>query len=89
MKFAIYTKGERYFPKEDLVNLIDLSNECGFDMTFNKNFAEYSAENYDIVLESYNNSADIDADFVLSFGGDGTFLHCVAMLEARDIPILG
>lgn len=89
MKFAIYTKGERYFPKEDLINLQKLSYECGFDMVFNRDFVKYSEVNYGVNLNSYTTSADIDADFVLSFGGDGTFLHCVTMLEARDIPILG
>lgn len=89
MKFAIYTKGERYFPREDLVNLQKLAEECGFEMVFNHDFVKYSAENYNIRLNSYSSAADIDADFVLSFGGDGTFLHCVTMLESKEIPILG
>lgn len=30
-----------------------------------------------------------DADLVVSLGGDGTMLHCVALVGARDIPLLG
>jgi NAD+ kinase len=30
-----------------------------------------------------------DVDLVVSLGGDGTMLHCVALVGARDIPLLG
>ncbi len=89
MKFAIYTKGKRYFPKEDLQDLLALSIECEFGLIFNDNFAEYSSVNYSIELESYSLAKDIDADIVISYGGDGTFLHCVAMLGSFNRPILG
>ncbi len=89
MKFAIYTKGERYFLKEDLKDLISLSIECEFTLIFNDSFAEYAKGYYDIKLDSYSSAKEIDADFVISYGGDGTFLHCVAMLGSFNRPILG
>lgn len=89
MKFAIYTRGKRYLTKDDLMELLSFSKERGVTMIFNHSYALYALENYKIELQSYSRAKDIDADFVISYGGDGTFLHCVAMLENFNRPVLG
>lgn len=42
------------------------------------------AEEYDDV-----SFTDIDADFLISLGGDGTLLDTVGMVKDKDIPVLG
>ncbi|MFI3315006.1 MAG: NAD(+)/NADH kinase [Rikenellaceae bacterium] len=89
MKLAIYTKGGDYFSLLDLENLLNLANKYSLSLSFNDEFATFANNHYAFELNSYNDCSDIDADYMVSFGGDGTFLHAVATMGVSEIPIIG
>ncbi len=89
MKFAIYTTGAPYCDKRDIDMLLLLSEKYDVSVSFNLDFAQYVDENFAIKVASYSSLADLDADMMITYGGDGTFLHCVAFLEDKQIPIMG
>ncbi len=91
MRIGIYTSGGKYLSKEELTELIELCNKENILYSFNYEYSDYANRNFGYILPAYHNAKNIpaDTDFMLSYGGDGTFLHCIAMLESRQIPIIG
>lgn len=63
----------------------------GFNLYFEKKFAEnFSKANHNS-FDEYNIIEDFDdcCDIVLSIGGDGTFLRAAAWVNNRECPIMG
>lgn len=94
MKIAIFGRALNknfinYF--EEIINILE-SNNINiyiYDALFSsiKNIVIFN-QNKTIIYHSYN---DIHkkVDFIISIGGDGTFLECVTFLNKSDIPVLG
>ena len=68
-----------YFEDKDVTLLLDKEL-----YEFVKEFSNYKMKNTEIIHDD-----DFMADFVLSIGGDGTFLASAARIGRKQIPILG
>lgn len=91
MNIGIYTQEERYLPLNELTELMQLSKQHSVNTIFNKEYAEEMADKYGLSLNSYSSAAELpeDTSFMLSYGGDGTFLKCVKIIYEKQIPIIG
>ncbi|MFI3321612.1 MAG: NAD(+)/NADH kinase [Rikenellaceae bacterium] len=90
MKIAIYTRDEKYLTLQELKNILLLTQKYNITAIFNCEYADFSLAQYSIKLDSYSvKNCGLEADFMISYGGDGTFLHAVAILGHSNIPILG
>ena len=94
MKIVLYSRTQPFYTQEELKNLLCCIYDNGFECFFNRSFASQLKEltGYEISdLNTYRNSSEIppDAEIMVSYGGDGTFLDCVQLLHGKEIPIVG
>lgn len=92
MKIAIYTKGGKYLTEDEMVQWSVMMTKYGLSCSINSNGDErFTQRMISHGFEVYDSVSNIteDTSFIVSYGGDGTFLHSVDMLRGRDIPILG
>lgn len=94
MKIAIFSKAISNHSKDDLDNLFSVVNSSGFEYVINSKFAEKAEDILGINIPSamqYTSLKDNPkgVDFLICYGGDGTFLKGVSMVYGTDIPILG
>lgn len=91
IKFAIF--GNVYQTKKSLSvqKVIDMLSEREAEMFVERDFYDFLINKQHINLPRVGiiDSDDFDADFVLSIGGDGTFLNAAAHVGNKGIPILG
>ena len=79
---------------QDLTKLLHDLNRDDLFCYFNSDFADVIEKFMNIKLDAnqiYHNSDDLpeDVEYLFSYGGDGTFLDSVRLLNLRNIPILG
>ena len=96
MKIAIFSKGGKYLTYSELEQwseLLEIHNiscsinycdDCDNSVIVNQQIKELGFDMYKDVTE-----VSIDTEFVISYGGDGTFLHSIDMFKKLNIPILG
>lgn len=88
MKIGVYARSRHYLGCELLSELLSAAGECGAMLYLGRDYAESAgcgaAAYYDSLSE-----LDGKVDFIISLGGDGTFLSCVAELKGGRTPILG
>jgi NAD+ kinase len=93
MKVAIYgRKTEKLLPPV-LQGLFDKLEKNGVELLIGAGYMEYLKPQFTIgskvkILEDFN-AIRGQADFLLSFGGDGTILETIAYVRNSGIPILG
>lgn len=91
LRFAIF--GNTYQPKKSvsIQKILACLAERKADVYVEKNFYDFLVHEHHISLDSaYTfDSNDFEADFVISLGGDGTFLRAASMVGDKQIPILG
>lgn len=93
MKVAIYGKSinqQSYQSCNELFNVLHVS---GFEVVVHSLFYAFLNENTPISLKGvfqFSNYTDLESvDFLISFGGDGTFLEAVTLVRNSNIPIVG
>lgn len=92
MNIVIYTKGGKYINNSDLESLSLLSKKYGINFFVSGlalggevlGGARYGMSTYLSI-----NELPSDISFVMSYGGDGTFLHSLDMARELDVPVLG
>jgi NAD+ kinase len=94
MRIAIFGTELISHKQDELLSLIDVLERYAESYFVNIDFAKQITATTDRVLNQeyiYNSADDFpsNVDFVISYGGDGTFLNCVRTLAGRQIPILG
>ena len=91
LRFAIF--GNTYQAKKSacIEQLLGILIERGASLLIDKHFYEYLTEKLGIVVspEALIEGNDFHADFVISMGGDGTFLEAARRVGDKEIPILG
>ena len=91
LKFAIF--GNTYQAKKSVAveNIIRNLNNYGAYISIDSEYYHFLVEEYKIKVEVNRvfRDDDFDADFVISMGGDGTFLKAVSRVGAKSIPIIG
>lgn len=92
MNIAIYTKGGKYINHSDLKSLSLVAHKYGINF-FVSGLALSGGECDDIRhgVSAYSSISELPSDisFVMSYGGDGTFLHSLDMARELDVPVLG
>ncbi len=94
MKIAIYSRSGIVHRAGELEKLTGTLDKYGIRYVVNRGFAaeimaitgrRYGRE------EVYKDRNDLPQDIgmLVAYGGDGTFLDCVRLLDARPIPVLG
>jgi len=91
---AIYGKYLEAPFKNDLIVLFDILKKRQVEVVIYAPFHEYLIKEFGINVATraiYRTSGEVKhlADFMLSLGGDGTFLESVAFIEESYIPVLG
>ena len=94
MRIAIFGTNQISHKKDELLSLINVLAENTESYYINYDFVQLISSMTDAIIAPeyiYRSSSDFpeNIDFVISYGGDGTFLNCVRTIAGRQIPILG
>lgn len=89
--FAIF--GNSYQPRKShsLLRVLSFLRQHGCRAEFDRPFRDFltSEQMLDLGDAGAFDGDDFDADFVISMGGDGTFLKSAVRVGAKNIPIIG
>ena len=91
LRFAIF--GNTYQPKksESFQKLLACLTLRRAEVLIEREFYTFLTEEQKLPIEGVTvfDLSDFYADFVISMGGDGTFLRAASMVGNKNIPILG
>ena len=91
LRFAIF--GNTYQPKKSvsILKILACLSERKAEVYMESNFYDFLVHQQHISVSATKvfEGSDFDADFVVSMGGDGTFLRAASMVGDKQIPILG
>ena len=91
LRFAIF--GNTYQPKKSvsIQKILASLSEYKADVYMEREFYDFLQNGQQLRIEVTRvfEGNDFDADFVISMGGDGTFLRAASMVGSKEIPILG
>ena len=91
LKFAIF--GNTYQPKKSvsIQKLLGCLSVRQAEVFIEREFYTFLTDGQRLPVEGVSifDQSDFDADFVISMGGDGTFLRAASMVGGKQIPILG
>lgn len=91
LRFALFGKEFQRDKTGFIHQLIDGLNAHGAEIYIERTFYQYITTVLDLsvgvngVFDNYN----FDVDYVISIGGDGTFLRAASMVGAKGTPIVG
>lgn len=94
MKIVLYSGARSSYSGEELTSLLNELDRMGFTYLVNTEFAEIIERIAGRSIPSeqqYTNAGQIpeDARMMICYGGDGTFLGGVRLLENRPLPMVG
>ena len=91
LRFAIF--GNTYQPKKSVSvqKLLACLSQRQADVCVESEFYDFLTNGQRLPLGNVQviEGHDFEADFVISMGGDGTFLRAASMVRGKQIPILG
>lgn len=91
LRFAIF--GNSYQPRKSvsIQKLLACLSARQAEVFIEREFYAFLKDGQQLPLDGINvfDQTDFDADFVVSMGGDGTFLRAASMVGDKQIPILG
>ena len=91
LRFAIF--GNTYQPKKSVSvqKLLACLAQRQADVCIEREFYDFITAGQHLPLHGVQviDGSNFDADFVVSMGGDGTFLRAASMVRDKQIPILG
>ena len=91
LRFAIF--GNTYQPKKSvsIQKLLACLSARQAEVFIEREFYTFLTNGQRLPVEGVSvfDQSDFSADFVVSMGGDGTFLRAASMVGAKQIPILG
>ena len=91
MKIGIFS---RYFKDEDLqfvLILLESFHRNHIKLSLFKPFWERIKEHFHSIPEPelFTENENLDVDFLLTLGGDGTLLNALSFVQCKSIPVLG
>lgn len=93
MKIAIYGRPTKDNISEPIQVLFNMLNESGVEVLIYKPFYEFISQGLTLTgsFKTFNTHLDLKkgVNFMLSLGGDGTFLETLMYVRDSGIPILG
>ena len=92
MKIALYSRPEIVHHAEELEAFLHVLDQYHITYSTNPEFAGIIAEHTGKQLpdaQVYPTAPPQDIEMIISYGGDGTFLDTVRLLDTRPVPVLG
>jgi NAD+ kinase len=79
---------------KNISSLFDIFRKHKAELVIYEEFARFLSQNAGINSGEYktfhdHSSLPLDTDFLFSFGGDGTFLETLKIVQDRNIPVIG
>jgi NAD+ kinase len=91
LRFAIF--GNTYQPKKSvsILKILACLSQRKADVCIEREFHDFlmNTQHVGVEVNKIFDGSDFEADFVISMGGDGTFLRAASMVGDKQIPILG
>lgn len=91
LRFALFGKEFQAGKTVSIHRLIDSLKARGAEIYIERTFFQYitSALGMEVEVSGVFDSYNFDVDFVISIGGDGTFLRAASMVGSKGTPIIG
>lgn len=91
LKFAIFGNSFQAKKSACIRNILSSLMEYGAEISIDSEFYHFLVDTQHIAVEVHQvfRGSDFDADFVISMGGDGTFLKAASRVGEKSIPIIG
>ncbi len=91
LRFAIFGNVYQTKKSASVASVISLLSAYGAEVSIDREFRNFIVDNIDVDVNAFGiiDGNDFDADFVISMGGDGTFLKAAARVADKNIPIIG
>lgn len=91
LKFAIFGNSFQAKKSASIRNIIARLKEYGAEICMDSEFYHFLVDTQHVQIDVHDvfRGDDFDADFVISMGGDGTFLKSASRVGAKSIPIIG
>ena len=91
MRFALFGKEFQAGKTVSIHRLIDSLKARGAEIYIERTFFQYitSALGMEVEVSGVFDNYNFDVDFVISIGGDGTFLRAASMVGSKATPIIG
>ena len=89
--FAIFGNKFQASKSLNIVQVLQSIEAIGGKIVIERAFADFLQKHIDIHSVRFERvtQSDIEADFAISIGGDGTFLNTAQIVGERNIPIIG
>ena len=92
MKLGILANPQKYSIKEPLQHVLRWCDEHDHTVFLSSDFAELAngmSTSETIRLKTTEEECVVDADFIITIGGDGTMLHAARYVKKFSAPVLG
>lgn len=91
LRFAIFGNVYQAKKSASIQKILACLEEYGDDVYIDKEFYDFlvGSQLIDVKVKRVFEGNDFDADFVISMGGDGTFLKAASRVAEKGIPIVG
>lgn len=91
LKFALFGNVYQTKKSSSVQEILSLLSQKGAEIYVEKEFHYFLVDHQKLSISNVNifEGSNFSADFVISVGGDGTFLRAAAFVGNKEIPILG
>ena len=91
LKFAIFGNSYQMKKSAAIQQVLTMLSVFGAELYVDKDYYGFLCDHHlhDLDTAKVFEGDDFDADFVISMGGDGTFLKAASRVREKQIPILG
>lgn len=91
LRFAIFGNTYQAHKSASISKILSFLNEKGAYIYMDREFYDFITVDQHLAIDvtSVFENDDFEADFVISMGGDGTFLKAASRVGSKCIPILG
>ena len=91
LRFALFGNIYQANMSESIQKVLSTLSESGSELCVDAEYYDFLKDDLHLTVPASNvfYGNEFDADFVISMGGDGTFLKAASRVREKDIPILG
>lgn len=91
LRFAVFGNEYQVKKSESIQQVVAILKRLGAEVYIERSFYEFLSHSNALHFNADGvfNHFDIEADFVVSMGGDGTFLNAACMVGPKGTPIVG
>lgn len=91
LTFAIFGNSFQPRKSQSLMRVLDFLRSKGASIIFDRTFYDFltAEQNQELGEVGTFEGDDFNADYVISMGGDGTFLKAAVRVGIKSIPLIG